>query len=63
MLSTIDANLSFPVDDPVSGRADFAAAFWNDVFADTSDVTRTTGDPRAELSQPIQQGPGQPPPK
>ena len=39
---------------------DLAAAVWKDVFADTSNVTLTTGDPRAELSAPIQQGPGQP---
>jgi hypothetical protein len=31
------------------------------MFADTSDVTLTTGDPRAELSATIQQGPGHPP--
>jgi hypothetical protein len=31
------------------------------VFADTSDVTLTTGDPRAELSDTHQQGAGQPP--
>jgi hypothetical protein len=30
------------------------------VFADTSDVTLTTGNPRAELWTIIQQGPGHP---
>jgi len=61
LLSTSAAKLSFPLDGSESGRADRAAAFWKDVFADTSDVTLTTGDPRAELSAPIQQGPGHPP--
>jgi hypothetical protein len=60
LLSTSAAKLSFPADGPESGRADLTAAFWKDAFADTSDVTLTTGDPRAELSATIQQGPGQP---
>jgi hypothetical protein len=58
LLSTNAAKLSFPAGGSESGRADFAAAFWKDAFADTSDVTLTTGDPRAELWAPIQQGPG-----
>jgi hypothetical protein len=58
LLSTSVAKLSFRVGGSDSGRADLAAAFWNDAFADTSDVKPTTGDPRAELSATIQQGPG-----
>ena len=61
LLSTSAAKLSFPADGSESGRADLAAAVWKDAFADTSDVTLTTGDPRAELSATIQQGPGHPP--
>ena len=53
-------NCRLPADGSESGRADLAAAFWKDAFADTSDVTLTTGDPRAELSATIQQGPGHP---
>ena len=58
LLSTSAAKLSFPAGGSESGRADFAAAFWKDAFANTSDVTLTTGDPRAELSATFQQGPG-----
>ena len=58
LLSTNAAKLSFPAGGSESGRADFASAFWKDAFADTSDVTLTTGDPRAELWATLQQGPG-----
>jgi hypothetical protein len=50
LLSTRAAKLSFPPGGSASGRADFASALWNDAFAETSDVTLTTGDPRAKLS-------------
>jgi hypothetical protein len=60
LLSTSAPKLSFRADGSESDRADLVAAVWKDVFADTSDVTLTTGDPRAELSAPIQQGPGHP---
>jgi len=45
LLSINAAKLSFPAGGLESGRADLAEALCIDAFANTSDVTLTTGEP------------------
>ena len=45
LLSINAAKLSFPAGGLGSGRADLADALCTDAFANTSDVTLTTGEP------------------
>ena len=63
LLSTRAAKLSFPFDGSESDRADLAGVPRKDWFADTSDVTLTTCDPRNEPRLYLEQGPGHAPSK